>query len=101
MEALGEIHFYGDPVAGVPRNPARALQHWRDAARHGSATAHANLGLLYSNGIGVEADNATAKAHFEAAANLGEPAALNGLGALVCRLRVGVAPVVVSRALGA
>ena len=50
---LGILH---DKGAGVPRNPALALQWYLRAARAGHVDAQYNAGVAYANGDGVQAD---------------------------------------------
>ena len=62
----------GDPAAGIEADPSQALQYFEQAAESGSAAAQTNLGLMYANGIGVEANNDTAVKHFEKAEAMGD-----------------------------
>lgn len=52
----------------------------RQAAEGGDADAHAHLGHMYANGVGVDQNNDTAKSYFQAAADAGNPGGQFGLG---------------------
>ena len=50
-------------AAFLERDYARAKEIWSGLVRKGDASASAWLGSLYANGLGVEADAATAFRH--------------------------------------
>lgn len=52
----------------------------RQAAEGGDVDAHAHLGHMYANGVGVDQNNDTARQYFQAAANAGNPSGQFGLG---------------------
>ena len=102
-EALGEMYFHGDAPAGVERNLPQARHYFGQAAAGGVPQGHANLAMMYINGLGGEdepeeekvanedvvdqehtktaAYNVTgALHHYQIAAEHGDGAALNGLG---------------------
>jgi TPR repeat protein len=81
-QRLGEIYFFGDEAAGIPRDQEQAAQYFRDAADAGEPLAQANLGMMYANGVGVPQDNATALKYFELAAAQGNGFAMHGIGYL-------------------
>lgn len=95
-EALGEIYINGDPERAVERNLPRARDYFGRAAAAGIPEGHANLAMMYINGLG-EDDAVAAQEqdeqrfskrynvtgalhHYEIAAKSGNGAALNGLG---------------------
>lgn len=57
---------------GVPRNPARAMAHYCEAARLGNSEAMYSLGWMYANGRGTERNDAYAGTLFAMAAFLGD-----------------------------
>ena len=57
---------------GVPKDPARAIALYCEAARLGDAGAQFNLGWMYANGRGVGRDDALAAYFFRAAAAQGD-----------------------------
>lgn len=52
----------------------------RQAAEGGDAEAHAHLGHMYANGVGVDQSNDTARQYFQGAADAGNPSGQFGLG---------------------
>lgn len=64
------------------RDHTLAAQHYCEAAREGSAEAMFRLGRLYSVGLGVKRDNATAASLLGAASRLGHAGAQQMLGDL-------------------
>ncbi|KAF0699151.1 Aste57867_10272 [Aphanomyces stellatus] len=80
VHRLGEMHFFGDPQAGLAPNPHEALRHFEQAAAGGLVHSLANLGLMYANGMGVEANPERAVQYFQQAADQGNAFAVNGLG---------------------
>lgn len=79
---LGEMYFFGDPLAGVPQDHGQAAQHFQEAANAGDALAQANYGILLANGFGVPQDHQAALNYFEQAAAQGIGFAMHGLGAM-------------------
>ena len=63
---LALVFINGD--AGVPRNPARAVELFEKAAAQGHRRAQLNLGTLYFRGQGVQRDLIQARAWLEQAA---------------------------------
>jgi uncharacterized protein len=61
---------------------ATALHEWQPLAKQGHAAAQYRLGLLYSNGQGVQKDDAQARQWFEKAASQGHVDAQVNLGSL-------------------
>ncbi|KAH9190221.1 hypothetical protein AeNC1_007814 [Aphanomyces euteiches] len=80
LHRLGEMHFFGDAQAGLPPNHQEAVRHFEQAAAGGVVHSLANLGLMYANGIGVQADPQRAVQYFQEAADRGSAFAVNGLG---------------------
>ena len=66
--------------AGVPRNPARAIELFEKAAAQGHRRAQLNLGLIYLRGQGVPRDLIQARAWLEQAAADGDVYATYALG---------------------
>lgn len=52
----------------------------RQAAEGGDAEAHAHLGHMYANGVGVDQSNETARQYLQGAADAGNPSGQFGLG---------------------
>jgi len=77
--ALGLMHARGD---GVPRNYAKALKCFEDAAAQNLAAAQYNLGIMYSNGHGVTQDKQQAMKWYQLAAEQGNVDAQVNLGFL-------------------
>ncbi|MCK0505548.1 transglycosylase SLT domain-containing protein [Aromatoleum anaerobium] len=65
----GVAHEHGE---GVPRNPARAVAHYCEAARLGDAEAMYALGWMYANGRGTRRNDAYAGTLFAMAAARGD-----------------------------
>ncbi|KON80615.1 transglycosylase SLT domain-containing protein [Azoarcus sp. PA01] len=65
----GVAHEHGE---GVPRNPARAVAHYCEAARLGDAEAMYALGWMYANGRGTQRSDAYAGTLFAMAAARGD-----------------------------
>lgn len=78
MVALGGMHYNGG--RGIAQDYGQALRYFQAAADGGNVDAHANLGLMYAHGLGVEANNETAIAHWKYGADRSNAASLNGLG---------------------
>lgn len=64
---------------GVPKDSARAVELYCEAARFGDAEAQFNLGWMYANGRGVTRDDALASLFFGLAAKQGHEHARNML----------------------
>jgi len=62
---------------------ATALREWQPLAKQGHAVAQYHLGLLYSNGQGVQKDDAQARQWYEKAAVQGHAEAQVNLGILL------------------
>ncbi len=62
----GRAHEYGD--AGITRDALRAAEFYCRAARYGDAEAQFSLGWMYTNGRGIERNDAAAAHLFAAAA---------------------------------
>lgn len=77
---------YAATLAGLPQPDFEAAARWYSlAAEQGNAEAQANLGVLYLQGDGVEANEAEAARLFRAAAESGNAQAQNNLGLLRVR----------------
>jgi TPR repeat protein len=76
LRAQAQRHEHGE---GTPRNPARAVQLYCEAARDGDAEAQFSLGWMFANGRGVPRDDASAALFFGMAAAQGHPTAQNML----------------------
>ena len=74
---LGVAH-----ATGAPRDYAAARKWFEKAAAQGMAKAHYNLAQFYEHGADVAADPVKAYAHYELAAEGGEPAAADRMDAL-------------------
>ncbi|MGC3963758.1 MAG: transglycosylase SLT domain-containing protein [Rhodocyclaceae bacterium] len=70
---------YGE---GAPRDPARAVELYCEAARYGSSEAQYSLGWMYANGRGVARDEAVAATLFGMAASQGHQGAITALAHL-------------------
>ncbi|NTV70762.1 MAG: transglycosylase SLT domain-containing protein [Azonexaceae bacterium] len=57
---------------GIPRNPAKAIELYCEAARLGDVEAQYNLGWMYAMGRGIERDDAIAAYFFTMAAQQGD-----------------------------
>lgn len=75
---LALVFAQGD--GGTPRNEARAVELFGQAAEKGHQRAQLNLGMLYLRGQGVTRDVIQARAWLEKAAASGDPYALYVLG---------------------
>jgi len=67
-------------LIGVPEAPADPLRRLREAAELGNPDAQTNLGLMYTNGQGIERDFGEALKWFHKAAEQGNAEAQNSLG---------------------
>ena len=72
--------FYADGTYGLPQDQGKANELLLKAGQLGCATAYYNLGIIYSNGRGVESDAKTAKHYYELAAMNGSILARYNLG---------------------
>lgn len=77
---LGLIYETGEN--GVRQNYKEAFAYYSKAAEYGHIKAHANLGNLYYNGLGISQNSAEALRHFQAAAEKDNAAATNSLGVM-------------------
>lgn len=57
---------------GIPRNPAKAVELYCEAARLGDVEAQYNLGWMYAMGRGIDRDDATSAYFFTMAAQQGD-----------------------------
>ncbi|HWA50383.1 MAG TPA: tetratricopeptide repeat protein [Dongiaceae bacterium] len=72
-----------DPfIAFQNQDYATALKGFQELASQGNANAMNNLGLMYSNGLGVTADQAKAIDWYNQAASKGHLGAVNNLGGM-------------------
>jgi len=78
---LGNRHLAGSN--DLPKNPARALLYFQDAARKGHRDANFRLGKLYADGDQTPRDYEKALAHYTAAARAGHALAQHNLGAML------------------
>eukprot|EP00163_Fabomonas_tropica_P009049 TRINITY_DN18837_c0_g1_i1.p1 TRINITY_DN18837_c0_g1~~TRINITY_DN18837_c0_g1_i1.p1 ORF type:complete len:676 (-),score=176.02 TRINITY_DN18837_c0_g1_i1:229-2256(-) len=76
--ALGHLNYYG--ARGLPQNAEAAVTFFRQAAQQGDASAMAQMGMMYAQGVGVDKSNETALYYFRKGADKGHAAALTGLG---------------------
>lgn len=68
-------------VCGLPKDESKAADYFTKAAEQGNADSMLNLSVLYSNGMGVEADPQKSNAYLEMAAEEGQPVACCVIGA--------------------
>jgi TPR repeat protein len=73
---------YSDGDCGLPRDHAKALELWHQAAELGNATSYCNIGYVYISGDGVERDGKKAVHYMELAAMGGRVEARHNLGVL-------------------
>ena len=71
---------YDEGRHGLPQDDQKAVELYLKAGELDCAEAYYKLGLIYSNGDGVEVDKKKAKHYFELAAMGGDAAARNNLG---------------------
>lgn len=69
LRSEAKNHEHGN---GVPRNPAKAVELYCEAARLGDVEAQYNLGWMYANGRGIARDDTTAAFFFAMAAKQGD-----------------------------
>jgi len=72
--------FYFDGEHGLPRNTAKALELWHQAAELGHAESYHNIGIAYDDGDGVEIDEEKAKHYYGLAAMRGRIFARHNIG---------------------
>lgn len=77
--ALGLQYANGN---GVPKNLAKAVHWFIQAAKQHNAYAQFNLRLMYANGLGVDRNDVVAFNWYRQAAQLGNANAQNNLGAM-------------------
>lgn len=75
---MGRLYSLG--ARGLKKDIDAARKYLTDAANAGDATAMANLGNMYANGFGVDANNETALFWFKKSANKGNAMGRYGLG---------------------
>jgi len=75
-------YFYSKGSRGYPQDYTKALELWHRAGELGHAEAHNNIGVLYNNGQGVDADREKASYFYELAAMKGEAQARHNLGGI-------------------
>ena len=74
--------YYNRGVMGFKQNSTKALELWHKAGELGYAPAYNNIGSIYLNGAGVEADKKKAKQYYEMAALKGHAVARHNLGCI-------------------
>ena len=79
--------FYYGGLYGLPKDHAKALELWHQAAELGSAKSYYSIGVAYSDGEGVERDEKKAEYYYELAAMGGHVKARHNLGAIEYRAR--------------
>ena len=77
---LGLKYYCGE--LGLTKDVPRAIELWTEAAELGSNDAHAQLGVMYYYGKGVEEDELRAIHHWQQAAMKGEVDSRHNLGAI-------------------
>jgi uncharacterized protein len=80
-EAQLRLGFYHQAGMGVPKNSAKAVMLFYQAAERGNANAQNNLGVAFENGDGVGQDDAEAAKWYRKAAEQGHADAQRVLGA--------------------
>ncbi|KAI7871745.1 hypothetical protein BDF14DRAFT_1758534 [Spinellus fusiger] len=99
----GLMYLYGSSpegervhsVTSVEADPALAIRYWKEAGVLGHAQACYNLGIVYANGMGVEADRVEAGKWFGRAGKLdstGKLVAPNGIQVLEWDASVNAVP---------
>ena len=73
--------YYDEGSFDFPQDREKALEFWHRAAELGYKAAYNNIGVAYSNGVGVERDEKKAKHYYELAAMGGSEFARHNLGA--------------------
>lgn len=85
MQTIRDHYFYGGLAAFHEDMHAEAARQWQRAAELGDGEAARNLGHLYRQGLGVEADGHIAAAWYQVAADAGVISAEYNLGMLYLR----------------
>lgn len=85
MQTIRDHYFYGGLAAFHEDMHAEAARQWQRAAELGDGEAARNLGHLYRQGLGVEADGHMAAAWYQVAADAGVISAEYNLGMLYLR----------------
>lgn len=85
MQTIRDHYFYGGLAAFHEDMHAEAARQWQRAAELGDGEAARNLGHLYRQGLGVEADGHIAAAWYQVAADGGVISAEYNLGMLYLR----------------
>lgn len=85
MQTIRDHYFYGGLAAFHEDMHAEAARQWQRAAELGDNEAARNLGHLYRQGLGVEADGHIAAAWYQVAADGGVISAEYNLGMLYLR----------------
>ncbi|BAE49026.1 SPOR domain-containing protein [Paramagnetospirillum magneticum] len=85
MQTIRDHYFYGGLAAFHEDMHAEAARQWQRAAELGDGEAARNLGHLYRQGLGVEADGHMAAAWYQVAADAGVVSAEYNLGMLYLR----------------
>ncbi|WP_237051296.1 SPOR domain-containing protein [Magnetospirillum sp. ME-1] len=92
MQTIRDHYFYGGLAAFHEDMHAEAARQWQRAAELGDHEAARNLGHLYRQGLGVEADGHIAAAWYQVAADGGVISADYNLGMLYLRGGPGLPP---------
>jgi TPR repeat protein len=85
MQTIRDHYFYGGLAAFHENMHTEAARQWQRAAELGDAEAARNLGHLYRQGLGIEADGHIAAAWYQVAADAGVISADYNLGMLYLR----------------
>jgi uncharacterized protein len=85
MVAVGQMHMLGDPAAGIQRDPDLAANMFNLAAEQGFPAAHAALGMMAVQGIGMPVNYTAAWENYSLAAQGGVPEGHLGLGYLMMK----------------
>ncbi|KIL98134.1 hypothetical protein CCC_01195 [Paramagnetospirillum magnetotacticum MS-1] len=91
-QTIRDHYFYGGLAAFHEDMHAEAARQWQRAAELGDGEAARNLGHLYRQGLGVEADGHIAAAWYQVAADAGVISADYNLGMLYMRGGPGLPP---------
>lgn len=75
------VEYMGKGNTSIPENCKEAFKWFEKAAQNGYLAAYYNIGYCYMSGAGVKPNVNTAIEYFQKGAELGDPAALNALGA--------------------
>jgi TPR repeat protein len=74
--------YYLEGKAGMAKDPAEGVRHFRKAADEGYVTAFGFLGMFYKHGIGVKQDFREAEKWYRRGAEAGDPVSQNDLAVL-------------------